>query len=122
MPAQAFPVGHPRHIPDSWPALLSRDQLSAYVGISAETLAGILTVSPVDLGVNLLRYRKDDIDRWIEALPARLTPRLQGADGEGKDAAPVDVEAPTDRPQSAVERARRRAEAATGDEAWRRTG
>lgn len=67
--------GHHRYIPDSWPALLSKDQLRAYVGgMSEETLSKVCPVSPVDLGANLLRYPRQQVDAWI----ADLQPRVGG--------------------------------------------
>jgi hypothetical protein len=61
----------PKYIPDAWPALLSQDVLSAYAGMSKETLGGILTVRPLDLGARCVRYRRTDIDAWLETLPQR---------------------------------------------------
>ena len=58
-----------------WPILLDREQLSAYVGVSADTLGRICPVAPVSLGVKLLRWRRPDIDSWIMGLPARLLAR-----------------------------------------------
>ncbi|WP_292038663.1 MULTISPECIES: hypothetical protein [unclassified Brevundimonas] len=67
--------GHHRYIPDSWPALLSKDQLRAYVGgMSEETLSKVCPVAPVDLGANLLRYPRHLVDAWI----AELKPRVGG--------------------------------------------
>ena len=61
----------PKYIPDAWPAVLSQDVLSAYTGMSKETLGGILTVRPLDLGARCVRYRRSDIDAWLETLPQR---------------------------------------------------
>lgn len=61
----------PKYIPEAWPALLSQDVLSAYTGMSKETLGGILTVRPLDLGARCVRYRRTDIDAWLETLPQR---------------------------------------------------
>lgn len=72
MTAALFPPGHPRHIPEAWPALLSRDQLRAYVGgMSDETLSKVCPVAPVELGANLLRYPRDQVDRWVAGLQPR---------------------------------------------------
>ncbi|MBJ7412505.1 MAG: hypothetical protein JHD15_19400 [Phenylobacterium sp.] len=92
-------------IPETWPALLSRDQLRAYLGgIGDATLRMILPVAPVDLGANVLRYRKSEVDAWVQALGHRLPkPR----DGE-QDASPAAFTV-VDRPTSAIERARARA-------------
>lgn len=66
-------AGDPKYIPEAWPALLSQDLLSAYTGMSKEKLGGILTVHPLDLGARCLRYRRTDIDAWLETLPQRGT-------------------------------------------------
>jgi len=90
-------------VPEAWPALLSREQLRAYLGgICDATLRKICPVAPIDLGANVLRYRKADVDRWLEARPQR-TLRLV-AEPE-QHAPPADVPRPT----SAVERALARA-------------
>ena len=61
----------PKYIPDAWPALLSKDVLSAYTGMSKEMLGGVLTVRPLDLGARRILYRRTDIDAWLETLPQR---------------------------------------------------
>lgn len=89
-------------IPEAWPALLSREQLRAYLGgICDATLRKVCPVPPLDLGANVLRYRKAEVDRWLESCPARLPKSV----GDEQDAPP----AANDRPMSAVERARARA-------------
>lgn len=70
-----FEAGHPRHVPETWPTLLSRDQLCAYLGVSADTITRICPVRPLDLGANLVRYSRGQIDEWVATLP----PRLMGA-------------------------------------------
>ena len=92
-------------IPEAWPALMSRDQLRAYLGgIGDATLRMICPVAPVNMGANLLRYRKTEVDAWLERLDHRL-PRPKDGAQDGAPAAP----AANDRPMSAVERARARA-------------
>ena len=89
-------------VPEAWPALLSREQLRAYLGgIADATLRKICPVPAIDLGANVLRYRRGDVDAWLQACPARLP----SAEGRGQDTAPP----ANDRPLSAVERARARA-------------
>jgi hypothetical protein len=92
-------------IPEAWPALLSREQLCAYAGgISDATLRKVCPVRPVDLGANVLRYRRAEADAWLASLPHRGALRVV-EEGE-HDAAPS---ASTDRPSAAVERAKARA-------------
>lgn len=64
-------AGDPKYVPDAWPALLSQDQLSAYVGMSREVLGAILTVRPLDLGARRVLYRRTEIDAWLATLPQR---------------------------------------------------
>lgn len=124
MQAAFHPVGDSRHIPEAWPLLLSRDQLCAYMGgISWATLSRICPVHPIDLGANLLRYPRLQIDAWIASLPPRLPGRLQDPKEDGQDAPagqppPADPTAPEDRRSAAVDRARARA--GGGSKGWKR--
>ena len=114
-----FPAGHPRHVPEAWPLLLSRDQLCAYIGVSAETLVKVCPVAPVDLGANVVRYNRDHVDAWVAGLPPRLISLRKSEEG-GQDARPAD-EVPDpgeERTLSAVERVRARA---TGGARCRKT-
>jgi hypothetical protein len=93
-------------IPEAWPALLSREQLCAYAGgISDATLRKICPVAAVDLGANVLKYRRAEVDAWLAGLPHR---GLRLAQDDEHDAPPA---ANGDRPSAAVERARARAAA-----------
>ena len=99
---------HPRHIPDAWPALLSEDQLLAYVGgMSKETLLKVCPVPPVDLGANLLRYQREAVDVWVASLPLRSS-GLRKEPGRGRVEPPSSLEVANDRATSALERARAR--------------
>lgn len=96
-------------IPEAWPALLTREQVCAYVGMSADSMSRVCPVPPVALGVKLLRWRRKDIDAWVEGLPSRL---LRG----GRATTDIDETAPQpfklageDRRRTAVERANQRA-------------
>lgn len=105
-----FPAGHPRHIPEAWPKLLSRDQVCAYIGVSAETLAKVCPIAPVNLGANLIRYHRDQVDAWIDTLPPRLPGlRMPRASVEDAPVARNDPEPADDRAMDAIERARARA-------------
>lgn len=93
-------------IPEAWPAWLSREQLRAYLGgIGDATLRMICPVAPIDLGANVLRYRRAEIDAWETTLPHRL-PRGQHSEHDALPAAP----AANDRPTTAIERALARAQ------------
>jgi hypothetical protein len=59
-------------IPDAWPLLLSKQQVCAYLGISAGTLVRVCPIPPVDLGANVVRYNRLQIEAWANALPPRL--------------------------------------------------
>lgn len=92
-------------IPEAWPALMSREQLCAYLGgICDATLRKVCPVPPVDLGANVLRYRRVEVDAWVNARPHRLLRAVEN-EQDAPSAAPV----ANDRPSSAVERARARA-------------
>jgi predicted DNA-binding transcriptional regulator AlpA len=97
------------HIPEAWPALLDRPQLCAYVGLSDQTLARILPVHPVDLGVRGIRWKRLEIDQWIISLPPRLP---YGQDSsQASDSATADGEhaAAEQRRNEALERVKARA-------------
>lgn len=88
-------------VPEAWPALLSREQLRAYLGgICDATLRKVCPVPPIELGANVLRYRKLDVDRWLDGRPART---LRIVETAGQDAPPANP-----RPMTAAEKARAR--------------
>ncbi len=88
--------------------LLSREQLCGYLGVCAATLAKVCPVAPVDLGANVVRWNRTQIDAWIGGLP----PRLRGDSHESHDepvaAEPAEL-AGDERRSNAVERALARA-------------
>lgn len=97
-------------IPEAWPQLLSREQLCAYLGgLSWDTVKKILPVAPLDLGANVLRYRKPDIDVWVEHLPLKSLTGLQPSRTSGQDAPEVTPDDGLDQKSAALERVRRRA-------------
>lgn len=115
----------------AWPLLLTREQLCAYLGgLSWSTLAKVLPVAPLDLGANVLRYSRPEIDAWAASLPPRLPKALQGDGHESQpraseaDAAAGDLaDQPDTRPSAAVERARKRALGLSGKgrSTWRKS-
>ena len=111
-----FEAGHPRHVPETWPTLLSRNQLCAYIGVGAETITRICPVRPLDLGANLVRDSRRQIDDWVATLPPRLMV-AQHVRGDPAEAPSVQEEEVENRAEAALERVRARADGAK----WRRT-
>lgn len=85
-----------------WPLLLSRAQLCEYLGASWGTLKNVLTVRPIDMGANIVRYNRDQIDSWAASLPAK------GLGPTNREVSPADHEAPIDTTAAALARARER--------------
>jgi predicted DNA-binding transcriptional regulator AlpA len=104
-----FEAGHPRHVPETWPTLLSRDQLCAYIGVSVDTITRICPVRPLDLGANLVRYSRRQIDDWVATLPPRLMVAQQ-VSGDGAEAALAQDEVAESRTEAALDRVRARAD------------
>lgn len=67
--ASPAPSASPR-----WPRLLKRSQAAEYLGISIDTFDRICPVPPIDLDMRGLRFDREKLDAWIDALP----------DGDGK--------------------------------------
>jgi hypothetical protein len=77
---------------------MDTEMAASYVGLCPATfqlVAARSSVAAVDLGVRATRWRKADLDRLVDRLPAR---------GDPKDTAPV-----VDLAEQALERVRRRA-------------
>lgn len=109
-------------VPEAWPALLSRAQLCAYISMSWDSLSRICPVAPLALGVNLLRWRRADIDGWISGLPSRLPQtRDDGTEGGSPPAPPPSELAGKDRRSNALERASQRALRRTRKPSWKKT-
>ena len=107
-----LPIGHPRYVPQAWPALLSKDQLCAYIGISEGTIVKVCPVRPLDLGANVVRYSREQVDAWVATLPPRLIRRnLPPHEVERQDAPVAEPanDAAEDRTASALDRVRARA-------------
>lgn len=113
-----FEAGHPRHVPETWPTLLSRDQLCAYIGVSADTLTRICPVRPLDLGASVVRWSRLQIDDWVPTLPPRLMVAHQpsGDTDHVEPANSLDEVAET-RAEAALDRVRARA----GGSKWHKT-
>lgn len=54
-----------------WPLLLTREQLCDYLQVSWSSLSKSCPVAPLELGVNVVRYSRLQIDEWIAGLPPR---------------------------------------------------
>ncbi len=85
----------------AWPALLTTDLACAYTSLSEVSfrhLARAAKVDPVECaGLSLTRWRRADLDRLIDSLPAR-----------GSEMTP-DAAQPVDLAQAALARATKRA-------------
>lgn len=58
-------------LPASWPLLLTKEQLSAYLAMSWSTISKICTVPPLDVGASVIRYNRLQIDEWVASLPPK---------------------------------------------------
>ena len=70
-PGQIGQEGRPSVSPASWPLLLTKEQLSAYLALSWSTISKICTVAPVDVGASVIRYNRLQIDEWVASLPPK---------------------------------------------------
>lgn len=70
-PGKIGQEGRPSAPPASWPLLLTKEQLSAYLTLSWSTISKICTVAPVDLGASVIRYNRFQIDEWVASLPPK---------------------------------------------------
>ena len=106
--------------------MLSRDQLCAYIGVCEATLIRICPVRPRDLGANVVRYDRRQIDAWVEGLPPRLMDQRSRAlpteASASQDAPPPSPAADEIEDRAAASLARVRARAAGGRSQWRKTG
>lgn len=101
-------------VPEAWPILLTREQLCAYLGgLSDVTLRKICPVPAVELGANVLRYHRAQVDAWVNSLGPR---GLRVPIDNEQDAPAVANDAPTG--MTPVERARARA---TGAQRWKKS-
>ena len=70
-PGQIGQEGTPFASPASWPLLLTKEQLSAYLALSWSTISKICMVAPVDVGASVIRYNRLQIDEWVASLPPK---------------------------------------------------
>lgn len=99
----------PEPVPMAWPLLLTKEQMSAYLALSWSTIAKVCTVAPVDIGANVIRYNRLEVDEWVAGLPSRTIKR----------SAPAAAMQPADedhqRRQSALDKIRARTQRARSD-------
>lgn len=79
-------------IPNAWPLLMRMETALAYLdNMDERTFKKICPVRPVDLGANVLRYARPDLDAWAAGLDHRL-PKTQPAvnDMPAKSAPPIE--------------------------------
>jgi hypothetical protein len=83
----------------NWPRLMDTQMAASYLAVgesSFRALAARGGIRPVDLGLSVTRWRREDLDGLVDKLPAR------GADCGITDTFEVDVA------EAALERVRRR--------------
>lgn len=82
-----------RVIPDQWPLFLTKEQLCAYLGgMDERTLSKILPVQPLDLGANILRWHRQQVDEWAAGLAPRLPKSMKASNYVTPAPQPVDDE------------------------------
>lgn len=106
--AQSDPTS-PQSAPMAWPLLLTKEQMSTYLALSWSTIAKVCTVAPVDIGANVIRYNRLEVDAWVAGLPSKMIKR----------SAPAAATQPADedhqRRQSALDKVRARTQRARSD-------
>jgi hypothetical protein len=103
-------------IPEAWPLLLTREQACAFLGgISEGTFLKVCPVPPIDLGANVVRYRRGELEAWVAALSHRL-PKVRPGSQDAPPAAGGEIVPmpPANRPSAAVQRALERAKGVQG--------
>ena len=86
----------------AWPLLLSKQQLARYLGMSGATLLKVCPVAPIDVGANMVRYSRPQIDEWVATLPAR---DVRGRQTALRRVEPAPDDATGDRRSAALSRA-----------------
>ena len=94
----------PASVPAAWPLLLTKEQMSAYLALSWSTISKVCTVAPVDIGANVIRYNRLEVDEWVSGLPSKTIKRSAPAAGMLPQAADDDSQ----RRQAALDKIRAR--------------
>ena len=101
-------------IPEAWPFLLTREQACAFLGgISEGTFLKVCPVPPIDLGANVVRYRRGELEAWVAALSHRLPrsrPEVQDTPAQVAGEVEVVPLGAANRASAAVQRALERAQ------------
>lgn len=85
---------------DRWPALMLKETAAEYCDMSAQQFDRQCHVAPVDQGWRGLRWKRRDLDQWIEAMPTKARKQSGALDAPE----PANTDEP---PLSAEERRRR---------------
>ena len=104
-----------------WPLLLNRDELCEYLGASWRTLKNVLTVRPVDMGANVIRYSRVQIDDWVATLPPRFLASKNQNRADDEAGAKAEHAEEGDNAESRIEAALDRVRARAGGSKWRKT-
>lgn len=59
-------------IPEAWPLLLDREQLSAFLNIPGDVIEKILDVAPLDLGNGVIRWNRTQVEEWAQSLKPKI--------------------------------------------------
>ena len=119
-PEQMDQEARPSPIPTSWPLLLSKEQLCAYLALSWSTISKICTVAPIDVGVSVVRYSRVQIDEWVAGLPSKPTKPTKRAAARRASLPGPEVES-SERRASALDRVRARTTLRRHDQGRRRS-
>lgn len=83
-----------------WPALMAAATAAEYLSMSADTFNRICRVQPVDLPFSGVRWRRKDLDAWIEGLPTR-----ERKTRKAPERTPLDIPPPKQTPEERRARA-----------------
>lgn len=82
-----------------------------YLALSWSTIAKVCTVAPVDIGANVIRYNRLEVDEWVSGLPSKTIKRSAPAAGMQPPTADDDSQ----RRQAALDKIRARTQRVRSD-------
>lgn len=82
-----------------------------YLALSWSTIAKVCTVAPVDIGANVIRYNRLEVDEWVSGLPSKTIKRSALAAGMQPQTADDDSQ----RRQAALDKIRARTQRVRSD-------
>lgn len=82
-----------------------------YLALSWSTIAKVCTVAPVDIGANVIRYNRLEVDEWVSGLPSKTIKRSAPAAGMRPQTADDDSQ----RRQTALDKIRARTQRVRSD-------